>query len=142
MAQLVTFHAPDDLLIGLCVSAEERPRWEWVKWLPHAQHPTKTDAVGPVRLFAPTITGLEAMFDDVLASRLRFNPATAGASPGAHVMIVIDGGSTAGSDYLMTEAGVEGVTIIDLSNPPPRLLGDAMVVLDIGADGSVSGSTM
>ena len=28
------------------------PQWEWVKWLPHALHPTRTDALGPVRLVA------------------------------------------------------------------------------------------
>ncbi len=30
-----------------------RADWEWAKWLPHALHPTKTDAVGPLRLVSP-----------------------------------------------------------------------------------------
>jgi S-DNA-T family DNA segregation ATPase FtsK/SpoIIIE len=80
LAQLTTFHAPDDLVIGLCLSDTARARWEWAKWLPHALHPTKTDAVGPVRLFAPSVTALEAMLDDVLANRPRFNPAGPGGS--------------------------------------------------------------
>src|SRR5690606_12157943 len=74
LAQAAAFHAPDDLLIGLCVTEAHRPHWEWAKWLPHAQHPTKVDAVGPIRLFAPTVTSLEAMLDDVLANRPRFDP--------------------------------------------------------------------
>jgi len=141
LAQVVTFHAPDDLLIGLCVADAQRPHWEWAKWLPHAQHPTKVDAVGPIRLFAPTVASLEAMLDDVLANRPRFDPAAAQAFPGPHILVVIDGGATAGSDHLMTEGGVAGVTILDLSNHPPRLLDETAVVLDIDENGIVSGTT-
>ena len=140
LAQYVTFHAPEDALVGLCLSEVERPMWEWAKWLPHVLHPTKTDSVGQVRLFAANITGLEAMLDDVLANRQRFSPA--GTSAGTHVVVVIDGGTTTGSDHLMTEGGVEGVTIIDLSNPPPRLLDDATVVLDVDEAGTLSALTM
>ncbi|GGN29548.1 type VII secretion protein EccC [Actinoplanes campanulatus] len=141
IAQMATFHAPDDLRIGVCVPDHERPRWEWVKWLPHGQHPGKTDAIGPVRLVAPSIPALEAMLDDVLVNRPRFDPAGAPGG-GPHVMVIIDGGSTAGSDHLMTEGGVAGVTIVDLSVPPPRLLDDSSVVLEIAADGTVTGTTM
>ncbi|MFC4064075.1 type VII secretion protein EccCa [Actinoplanes subglobosus] len=141
LAQMVTFHAPDDLRIGVCVPDHERARWEWVKWLPHTQHPGKTDAVGPVRLVAPSVPALEAMLDDVLVNRPRFDPAGAPGG-GPHVIVIIDGGSTAGSDHLMTEGGVAGVTIVDLSVPPPRLLDDSSVVLEIAADGAVTGTTM
>jgi S-DNA-T family DNA segregation ATPase FtsK/SpoIIIE len=142
LAQVATFHAPDDLLIGVCVPEQRRPLWEWAKWLPHVQHPAKLDAVGPIRLFAGSITSLEAMLDDVLANRARFDPAAVQAYPGPHVVVVIDGGSTAGSDHLMTEGGVSGVTILDLSNPPPRLLDDTSVILDVDADSAISGTTM
>ena len=141
IAQTVTFHAPDDLRIGVCVPDHHRSRWEWAKWLPHVQHPSKTDAVGPVRLVAPGVPALEAMLDDVLVNRPRFDPG--GPPPaGPHVVVIIDGGSIAGSDHLMTEGGVGGVTILDLSMPPPRLLDDSSVILEIGADGTVVGTTM
>jgi len=141
IAQIATFHAPDDLRIGVCASDHERARWEWAKWLPHVQHPSKNDAVGPVRLVAPGIPALEAMLDDVLVNRPRFDPG--GPPPnGPHVVVVIDGGSTAGSDHLMTEGGVGGVTILDLSVPPPRLLDESSVILEIGDDGMVVGTTM
>ncbi|WP_045743536.1 type VII secretion protein EccC, partial [Actinoplanes rectilineatus] len=140
IAQSAVFHAPDDLRIGVCVPEHLRPRWEWAKWLPHAQHPDKRDAAGPVRLITPSVPALEAMLDDVLANRPRFEPAV--ASGGPHLLVIIDGGSTAGSDHLMTEGGVAGVTILDLSVPPPRLLDDSSVVLEIAADGTVTGTTM
>jgi S-DNA-T family DNA segregation ATPase FtsK/SpoIIIE len=141
LAQLTAFHAPDDLLIAFCVSDAARDDWEWAKWLPHAQHANKTDAVGSVRLVSPGVTALEAMLDDVLAGRGRFN-LDAGGPSGPHVVVVIDGGVTAGSDHLMTAGGVDGVTLLDLTNPPPRLLDDTSVVLDIAADGAVTGTTL
>ena len=142
LAQLATFHAPDDLLIALCVSEDRRPQWEWAKWLSHALHPTKVDGVGRIRLFASTVVALEAMLDDVLANRQRFDPAAPHAFSGPHVVVVTDGGATSGSDHLMTEGGVAGVTIIDLSNSPPRLLDAATVVLDVAEDGTITGTTM
>ncbi|MEU4560880.1 type VII secretion protein EccCa [Actinoplanes sp. NPDC023936] len=140
VAQMAVFHAPDDLRIGVCVPDDRRSEWEWAKWLPHSQHPGKTDAVGPVRLVAPSVPALEAMLDDVLVNRPRFDPSV--TPGGAHVVVIIDGGSTAGSDHLMTEGGVAGVTLLDLSVPPPRLLDDSSVVLEIAPDGTVTGTTM
>ncbi|MFG2042834.1 type VII secretion protein EccCa [Dactylosporangium sp. NPDC048998] len=140
LAQLATFHAPDDLVIAFCLGDSARGDWDWAKWLPHAQHAGKTDAVGPLRLFSPSVTALEAMLDDVLGDRGRFNPADGGGRQ--HVVVVIDGGSMGGSDHLMTDGGMEGVTLIDLSNPPPRLLDDASVLLDVADDGTVTGTTL
>ncbi|GAA3398963.1 type VII secretion protein EccCa [Cryptosporangium minutisporangium] len=141
IAQLATFHAPEEALIAFCVSDRQRPHWEWAKWLPHALHPTRTDAVGPVRLVAPSVTALEAMLDDVLAHRSRFNPG-APPSAGVHLLVVIDGGTTLGSDHLMAEGGVEGVTILDLGAAPPRVLDPSTIVLDVDTDGTLSSTTM
>jgi len=141
IAQYATFHAPDDAMLGLCVSEVERPFWEWAKWLPHSLHPKKHDGVGPVRLVANGVAALEAMLDDTLVNRPRFTVGT-GAAGAPHVLVVIDGGTTVGSDHLMTEGGVDGVTVVDLANPPPRLLDDSTVVLSVGDDGSLTAVTM
>ncbi|SCL21570.1 DNA segregation ATPase FtsK/SpoIIIE, S-DNA-T family [Micromonospora nigra] len=143
LAQAAAFHAPDDMLVAVCTSADRRAHWEWTKWLPHALHPTRTDALGQLRLVAPSVTGLEAMLDDVLVSRPRFN--AAGGAPqvgGPHVLVVIDGGDTAGSDHLMTDGGVEGVTLLDLSHPPPRVLDRARLVLEVGGDRALRSTTV
>ncbi|HUQ54860.1 type VII secretion protein EccCa [Lentzea sp.] len=52
IAQLVTFHAPDELRIAVLTSEESRSEWDWVKWLPHNAHPTARDGAGPVRMLA------------------------------------------------------------------------------------------
>ena len=128
IAQLAVFHAPDDLLIAVCPAPDRRAEWEWVKWLPHNLHPTRTDAVGPVRLVATSAAELETRLDDLVASRARFNPGSATANP--HIVVVLDGGELAGSAHLATDGGVDAVTLIDLDQPPPRLLDRTMIVLD------------
>ncbi|HEY3502792.1 MAG TPA: type VII secretion protein EccCa [Actinocatenispora sp.] len=141
IAQYVTFHAPDDALLACCAGDDRRREWEWIKWLPHALHPEKTDAVGQLRLVTPSVTALEAMLGDVLSSRSRFDPNGALVG-GPHLFAIIDGGDVAGSDHLMTEGGMEGVTILNLSDPPPRVLDQSTLVLDLAPDGTLSSTTM
>jgi S-DNA-T family DNA segregation ATPase FtsK/SpoIIIE len=127
IAQLAVFHAPDDLLIAVCTSPELRAEWEWVKWLPHNLHPSATDATGPVRLVATTAAELEQRLDDLIVNRPRFTP---GGATAPHLVVILDGGELAGSAHLATDGGVDGVTLLDLDSPPPRLLDRTMVVLD------------
>ncbi len=143
LAQLVVHHSPDDVLVAICADNERRRSWEWAKWLPHALHPERSDALGNLRLVAQTIPALEAMLDDLLSTRPRFNPtAPVSQVAGQHLVVVVDGGETAGSSHLMTDGGVEGVTVLDLSNPPPRLLDRATLVLEIRDDGSLRSRTI
>jgi S-DNA-T family DNA segregation ATPase FtsK/SpoIIIE len=141
LAQLATLQSPDDLRIAVCVSPERLGEWEWVKWLPHALHPERTDALGPLRLVAPAITTLEVMLEDVLAQRPRFDPQIASTVSGPHLVVVLDGGSFAGADHLMTGVGVEGVTVIDLTTVPPKTPERTTLVLTVGADGTLTGDT-
>ncbi|WP_344618198.1 type VII secretion protein EccCa [Dactylosporangium salmoneum] len=131
LAQLVVFHAPDDLLIAVCVAPERQEWWDWAKWLPHALHPTKTDAVGSVRLIADTAPELERRLDDLLRSRGRFDAdQVRGPSATPHLVVVLDGGDLSGSAHLGTDGGIDGVTLIDLDREPPRLLDRSAIVLD------------
>ncbi|WP_306211166.1 type VII secretion protein EccCa [Actinoplanes sp. RD1] len=125
LTQLAVFHAPDDLVIAVCTGAEQRARWEWAKWLPHALHPVRSDRTGPLRLFATSGAELGHLLEDVLGDRPRFDPA--GVEPtGPHVVLVLDG---VGEDP--SEDGIDGVTVLDLG-APPRLLDRGMLVLDTG----------
>ncbi|MGH3762734.1 type VII secretion protein EccCa [Actinophytocola sp.] len=142
IAQLATLHSPDDLRIAVCAGPARRVDWEWLKWLPHALHPERTDALGSLRLIASTIPMLEAMLDDLLADRPRFDPedgATRVAGP--HLVVVLDGGAVAGSDHLLAGAGVEGATVIDLTTVPPRAPDRSAVVLDVAPDGTLVSNT-
>ncbi|MET8834496.1 type VII secretion protein EccCa [Micromonospora sp. NPDC004540] len=130
LTQLAVFHAPDELLIAVCAGPERRARWEWVKWLPHAHHPGRTDALGPVRLVTSSAAELERLLDDVLASRSRFSPAGP-AIDGPHVVVVLDGGDLTGATDLAGDGGIDAVTVLDLDTPPPRLLDRYALLLDL-----------
>ncbi|GIJ78050.1 DNA segregation ATPase FtsK/SpoIIIE, S-DNA-T family [Micromonospora phaseoli] len=121
LTQLTVFHAPDELLVAVCAGPERRSLWEWVKWLPHAQHPTRSDALGPVRLVTSSAVELERLLDEVLSSRSRFSPAGP-ATDGPHLVVVLDGGDLTGATELAGDGGIDAVTLIDLDTPPPRLL--------------------
>ncbi|MFD1080644.1 type VII secretion protein EccCa [Micromonospora andamanensis] len=130
LTQLAVFHAPDDLLVAICAGPERRDLWEWVKWLPHAQHPTRTDALGPVRLVVSSAVELERLLDRLLASRSRFSP-TGPATDGPHLVIVLDGGDLTGATELVGDGGIDAVTVVDLDTPPPRLLDRFTLLLEV-----------
>lgn len=91
VAQAVTAHAPDELRIAICTSPERAADWDWVKWLPHAQHPSSQDAAGSARLLGVDVAELTGLLDDALHGRARFEP---GASPTAdepYHVVVLDG---------------------------------------------------
>ncbi|MEV5961948.1 type VII secretion protein EccCa [Kribbella sp. NPDC051952] len=142
LAQLVTLQAPDNLRVAVCAGDDVRSEWDWVKWLPHALHPDRSDALGPLRLLAGSITAIEAMLDDVLANRPRFDPQSDTRLPGPHLIVVIDGGIADGSDHLLVGPGLEGVTVIDLSSVPPRATDSGAIILDVDADGALTSETM
>ncbi|WP_281895973.1 type VII secretion protein EccCa [Phytohabitans aurantiacus] len=135
VAQLSVFHAPDDLRIALCVAPDRRVRWEWVKWLPHIQHPSRTDALGPVRLVASSVADLARLSHDLIGSRPRFGAGPAAEGP--HVVVVLDG-----ADGGFGDGGVDGVSIVDLDTPPSRVLDSSTVVLTIDSARQLVSYTM
>ncbi|GAB2948761.1 type VII secretion protein EccC [Micromonospora polyrhachis] len=142
VAQAAFGHAPNDMMIAACVGDERRYLWEWCKWLPHAAHPSQTDALGPLRLIAPSVVALEAMVEDLLVARPRFNPGASEVSfEGPHLVAVIDGAESAGSDHLVADVGLEGVTVVHVCGEPPRHPDRSCLVLDLAADGTMTAIT-
>ncbi|MDG4828034.1 type VII secretion protein EccCa [Solwaraspora sp. WMMD1047] len=128
LTQLSVFHAPDELMIAICAGPERRAWWEWAKWLPHARHPSRTDAVGPVRLVGSSVADLERLLADVVGDRSRFDPAGP-PTAGPHVVVVLDSADLTGAARLIGEGGIDGVTVIDIDGVPPRLPDRSTIVL-------------
>ncbi|MEV4479594.1 type VII secretion protein EccCa [Micromonospora coxensis] len=134
LAQLVTFHAPDDLILAVVSAPDRQPAWDWVKWLPHAHHGARTDAAGARRLVFASLAEAEESLSAELAGRPRFTPEAKPLTTAPHVVVVIDGGEVSATCQLMG-AGLLGVTTIDLSGAVPRDAGRWLLCLDAG-DGS------
>ncbi|MEO3928854.1 type VII secretion protein EccCa [Micromonosporaceae bacterium B7E4] len=117
IAHLATFHAPDDVRVAVCASESRLRAWEWLKWLPHATHPTRTDAVGPLPLFATDLGELERAFAVDLDSRPHHNGGDAALPDRPHLVVVVDGGTV--SPGQLATGSVCGVTLLDLSGTLP-----------------------
>lgn len=67
ICQLALSHPPGLLLIA---SAGNRPDWDWLKWLPHNQHPSATDDLGPARMVYSTLAVAKAALAAISSPRL------------------------------------------------------------------------
>ncbi|WAJ46200.1 type VII secretion protein EccCa [Mycobacterium sp. Aquia_216] len=55
ICQLVVLHSPDQLRIVGVIEARNRSHWDWLKWLPHNQHPAVSDSAGTARMVYQTV---------------------------------------------------------------------------------------
>jgi DNA segregation ATPase FtsK/SpoIIIE, S-DNA-T family len=116
IAQLATFHSPDDLQIAVCVADGRRQDWDWMKWLPHNQHPTEHDAAGSVRLFSDNLADIEALLGEEFADRPRFEPNSQRNEP--YVLLLLDGVAVP-AGARVTEGGIRNATVLDVSGALP-----------------------
>lgn len=105
ICHLAVFHPPDLLQIRVLTDDPEDPKWSWLKWLPHVQHQTDTDAAGSTRMVFTRPDGLA----DLTAR----GPHTPDAAPGGPYVIVVD--LTGGKAGFPVD-GRAGVTVLTLGN--------------------------
>jgi S-DNA-T family DNA segregation ATPase FtsK/SpoIIIE len=115
--ELCTFHGPDHVQIAVVTANPDGDNWSWVKWLPHAQHAAARDGMGAVRLLFPTLELLETSLAADLGERGRFTR-NAQPTPGLRqLVVVLDDGYVTGDERLVTDAGLDSVTLLDLNGP-------------------------
>jgi S-DNA-T family DNA segregation ATPase FtsK/SpoIIIE len=130
--QIATFHSPDDVRITVCASRERMAWWQWVKWLPHALHPTEHDAAGQVRLITQSLSELETLLGEEVKERPRFTPGLSTDDLPYHV-IIMDGGA-ASYDSPLAADGIEGVCVIDLGGTVAATSDATTLRLQVSAD--------
>ncbi|MEV7110755.1 type VII secretion protein EccCa [Streptomyces anulatus] len=114
LAQLGVFHAPQDLRIVVLADRDRRDAWEWVKWLPHSQHPTDVDGGGPVRLVTDSVLGLESLLGDELTGRPPFEPDAVPSTEEPYCVVVLDSARTPEDSRLATD-GYRNTVTLDVS---------------------------
>jgi S-DNA-T family DNA segregation ATPase FtsK/SpoIIIE len=130
LAELMLFHPPEELLIAIVTDASHRADWEWLKWAPHVQHPRLRDAAGPQRMFCLSTSTLEEWLSPELAGRPRFSR-TILTVDGPHVVVVVDGGEVGRDSRFMSEEGLAGVTVLDLSDATAALPGRVRLCIEV-----------
>lgn len=113
IAQAVTLHSPDELRVAVCVSPERAADWDWVKWLPHAQHPHVQDAAGSARLFDINAADFSDMLDAELNGRSRFEPGGAPSAEEPYFLVIFDG-DVPPRGTRISSAGYRCVTTVSL----------------------------
>ncbi|MGW0859213.1 type VII secretion protein EccCa [Streptomyces sp. NPDC002690] len=145
VAQLAALHAPDELNIVVLADGDGWDAWAWTKWLPHTQHPTDTDGVGPARLVAQSVSELEPLLGEEFTAR---GPFLAGSAPDRDepfTVIVLDlsavppGARLAGDGYRNTTVidvrGTLAATAEDRGTLRLRLTPEDLTMLTPGRDG-------
>src|SRR5690606_13126143 len=120
LAQLVTLHSPEDVLVAVASAGKAKRDWEWVKWLPHAQHPTLTDGIGQLRMMASSLQQIEDWLAEELAPRPRFQR-KAPYTDGPHIVIIVDDADISREERIVIDEGLAGVTVLDISGQLNRL---------------------
>ncbi|MFC4942755.1 type VII secretion protein EccCa [Pseudonocardia sp. GCM10023141] len=123
VAQYALWHSPADALVAVVAPPSLAPEWEWVKWLPHAAHPRRRDAIGALRMITADVDDVRRWWVAELAGR------QAGAGVGEpHLLVVVDGVAEGPGPW----AGVAGVTVLRVGAPSGRRPAPSVVRLQVG----------
>ncbi|CAM5686499.1 Type VII secretion protein EccCa OS=Streptomyces alboniger OX=132473 GN=eccCa PE=4 SV=1 [Streptomyces alboniger] len=114
VAQLVTLHGPEDLLVAVVAAPGAVGRWDWTKWLPHCQSAGQVDGAGARRLFGDDLGELEQLLADRLDGRPRFSRDGQPVLDQPHLVVVLDGGMVPPTSAFAAPEGLQGVTIIEV----------------------------
>lgn len=133
LAQLVTFHSAEELMVAVIAPGEAAPEWEWAKWLPHAQHPSAQDAAGAVRLIADSVEDLERLLGELLTERARFEPDSAVSVDDPYLVVIADEVPMP-AQHRLRAAGYHNTVLIDIGGTAP-VPSKTTLVLEVGANG-------
>lgn len=156
LAQLLAWHAPDDLRVAVLSEPGRVAAWTWLKWAPHAVHPAARDETGPERLVTSDVGELARLLGSEVAARPAVT-ATAmqtGGIPSYELVVLVDRdevprSGSAPLDAVLSGLPVRGVTVISLldraeqepSHVDLRVLVDDLGGVQVqGPDGVVTGS--
>ncbi|MEU1313137.1 type VII secretion protein EccCa [Streptomyces cinnamoneus] len=114
VAQLVTLHSPDDLVLAVVAGRGAAARWEWTKWLPHVQLAGTVDGAGTRRLISDDLGELEELLAPRLDGRPRFSREGRPLHEQPHVVVVLEGAAVPQDSVLAAPEGLQGVTVVEV----------------------------
>lgn len=118
LSQLATLHSPEDMMIAVVAHPSAAADWDWIKWLPHSQHPKAKDGAGSSRLLFDDLGELEEALADQLGDRPRWNREANPVYDQPHLIVVLDGGTVPPDSELASSEGLQGVTFLEISPGP------------------------
>ena len=101
-------HSPNDVIIGVICEPRVAARWDWLKWLPNAQDPSRRDGAGSARYAWSSVAAFLA--DEELG---------AGSSDGPHLLVFVD---TPNQDVSVPPGWTRAKTTLVVLNAPSESL--------------------
>ncbi|WP_163512836.1 type VII secretion protein EccCa [Fodinicola acaciae] len=143
LAQLVTFHSPDDVRVAVVRSQQLANLWDWVKWLPHSLDENRADGPLPSRLVAGSTVELAELLAEELEERKVNRQRRRGLEfAGRRLVIVVDSefqpsisGLDSDEGESLAELGIHLVVLVDSRAAEPSVV-DARVT--VNPDGTAS----
>ncbi|ATY13363.1 secretion protein EccC [Amycolatopsis sp. AA4] len=118
LAQLVAFHSPDELRLAVLTTEAAQAQWDWVKWLPHNNHPTLRDAAGPLRLLAADHDELMDLLGPDVADRDDHDK-TVGPTTTEPFVVIVAHLATIPESSRLVGAGLRNVVLLDVTGSLP-----------------------
>ncbi|GAA5063071.1 type VII secretion protein EccCa [Nocardia callitridis] len=137
LMEFTAFHGPDHVGVAIVCADSDSEAWAWAKWLPHLQHPTQRDGLGSARMMYGSLGELETALSEELMERGRFMRNPQPTQGRTHLVVVIDDGYVNGTERLISESGLDSVTVLDLTAPENGLAARRGLQLVVGG-GAVS----
>jgi DNA segregation ATPase FtsK/SpoIIIE, S-DNA-T family len=113
VCQLAVMHSPRDLRIAVAVDPITARDWDWLKWLPHHQHPDGVDGGGSARLTYGSLSSAAAALS---------------SWRGAHTVLLVDGGLITGTEGPLSRRSADGMTVIELGTGSDAVAGLNLVL--------------
>jgi S-DNA-T family DNA segregation ATPase FtsK/SpoIIIE len=119
LCQLTALHSPADVRLVAVVNEAGAEVWDWLKWLPHHQHPVVVDNGGPLRMVYSSMTG-----------------ALGAVRIGCHIVLLVDGVPIEENQYkastgtTVLEIGGTGIAAMRRGGHRFRLTPSRLIVTD------------
>ncbi len=146
VAQIAALHSPNDTAICVLTDASGQDSWEWVRWLPHCQHPGSTDQAGGQLLIGNDAETVTARIAELLAMVNARQKALAAAGPQgairqADIVVVFDGSrrlrALPGAIQVLREGPAVGVYAICLDSDERLLPAECHAVAVVAPGGTL-----
>jgi S-DNA-T family DNA segregation ATPase FtsK/SpoIIIE len=114
ICQLAVLHSPRQLMIVAVVSDEHRAQWEWLKWLPHQQHPSAVDIAGSARMVYGSLAAAETALAGYLVDRAPSSRQTPDSADQPQFVVVVDGDVVDGGERIVSDGGINGLAVLEV----------------------------
>ncbi|WP_227870111.1 type VII secretion protein EccCa [Streptomyces otsuchiensis] len=130
LAQLTVVHSPDDVWVVVCAGEDRSGDWDWVKWLPHSLHRTRTDGAGPVRMVCSNVSELDDLLGPEFAERPPFAADAIPSRDEPFVVVVLDG-VVAPEGHRVQGPGFRNAVVLDVDSTLAWRPGRSTLRLDL-----------